>query len=181
MPTLKLSYDTFHNKSSRHPTNAMAVLHTALNLPGIDNIALVGSSLGGSVAIVALERCLSNLGEDEAIRTEEQDRRAGHPSSLNKKRAGGHPSFLNKRRAGHPSFLNKRRAGHPSFLNKRRAGHPSFLNKRRAGHPSFLNQKIWVSFFCLNQKIWVSLALDQKIWVSLALLKSLPTDSFVFG
>ena len=80
MPTLKLSYDTFHNKSSRHPTNAMAVLHTALNLPGIDNITLAGSSLGGSVAIVAPERCLSNLGEDEAIRTKKRLTLVNHDS-----------------------------------------------------------------------------------------------------
>ena len=58
----------------------MAVLHTALNQPGIDNITLMGSSLGGGVAAVALERYLSNLGEDEAIRTKKRLTLVNHDS-----------------------------------------------------------------------------------------------------
>ncbi len=60
--------------------DAMAVLHTALNQPGIDNITLIGSSLGGGVATVALERYLSNLGEDEAIRTKKRLTLVNHDS-----------------------------------------------------------------------------------------------------
>lgn len=60
--------------------DAMAVLHTALNQPGIDNITLMGSSLGGGVAAVALERYLSNLGEDEAIRTKKRLTLVNHDS-----------------------------------------------------------------------------------------------------
>ena len=60
--------------------DAMAVLHTALNQPGIDNITLVGSSLGGGVATVALERYLSNLSEDEAIRTKKRLTLVNHDS-----------------------------------------------------------------------------------------------------
>ncbi|MGO0308107.1 alpha/beta hydrolase family protein [Endozoicomonas acroporae] len=60
--------------------DAMAVLHTALNQPGIDNITLMGSSLGGGVATVALERYLSNLGEDEAIRTKKRLTLVNHDS-----------------------------------------------------------------------------------------------------
>ena len=60
--------------------DAMAVLHTALNQPGIDNITLVGSSLGAGIATVALERYLSNLGEDEAIRTKKRLTLVNHDS-----------------------------------------------------------------------------------------------------
>lgn len=60
--------------------DAMAVLHTALNQPGIDNITLMGSSLGGGVAAVALERYLNNLGEDEAIRTKKRLTLINHDS-----------------------------------------------------------------------------------------------------
>ena len=60
--------------------DAMAVLHTALNQPGIDNITLMGSSLGGGVATVALERYLSNLGEDEATRTKKRLTLVNHDS-----------------------------------------------------------------------------------------------------
>ena len=60
--------------------DAMAVLHTALNQPGIDNIILMGSSLGGGVATVALERYLSNLSEDEAIRTKKRLTLINHDS-----------------------------------------------------------------------------------------------------
>ena len=60
--------------------DAMAVLHTALNQPGIDNITLVGSSLGGGVATVALERYLSNLDEDEALRTKKRLTLVNHDS-----------------------------------------------------------------------------------------------------
>lgn len=60
--------------------DAMAVLHTALNQPGIDNITLIGSSLGGGVATVALERYLSNLSEDEAKRTKKRLTLVNHDS-----------------------------------------------------------------------------------------------------
>lgn len=60
--------------------DAMAALHTALNQPGINNITLMGSSLGGGVATVALERYLSNLGEDAAIRAKKRITLVNHDS-----------------------------------------------------------------------------------------------------